>query len=276
MLRKLIKYEILADYRKYGAVFGAMLLISFLLLFFDKMTSWVNNNMFMEIVVAVFGSVFAMAVVLACGMVMVFATTRFYKNLVRDEGYLMHTLPVPTWKLIVSKLIAVYIWYIAVTIVVGICSGIAFGEPLWLFEVLKELPWILEESKEVFDGNGMIVFMIYMLVLLILAPAMGMLHIYFSLALGNLFSKHKLGMSVLMYFAIYIGEQIITSIFMIFISADMMKWVLEMDNEMTVSNPQMMDFANQCMLFSIIFSIIFSVGFYIASERIFAKKLNLE
>lgn len=28
---------------------------------------------------------------------------RFYKNLLKGEGYLMHTLPVPTWMLVAIK-----------------------------------------------------------------------------------------------------------------------------------------------------------------------------
>ncbi|MGN0675317.1 MAG: hypothetical protein ACI4KG_06175 [Oscillospiraceae bacterium] len=279
MLRKLIKYEILADYKKYGAMFAAMLLVSCLLLFFDKMTSWINNNLFMELITGVLGALFMALVVVVCLMIMVFATMRFYKNLVRDEGYLMHTLPVPTWKLIVSKLIAVYIWTILVTIAVGICSGIAFGEPLWLFDMIGSIPEVVTEMREVFGEGGfnqLRLFLIYMVIFFVLMPAMGMLHIYFSFALGNLFNKHKLGMSVLMFFVIYIAEQIISSVFLMFISSDIMNSVMEDQSNAAIPDERMFGYMNEAMLVSIIFSVIFSVGYYIASERIFAKKLNLE
>ncbi len=45
---------------------------------------------------------------------------RFYKNLVKEEGYLMFTLPVKPWELITSKLIASVIWTFVSTIVVMI------------------------------------------------------------------------------------------------------------------------------------------------------------
>lgn len=276
MLRKLIKYEILADYKKYGVMFAAMLMVSFLLLFFDKMTSWVNNNTFVKLIFMVLSAVFGILVVLVCGMVLVFATNRFYKNLVRDEGYLMHTLPVPTWKLIVSKLIAVYIWSALAVVAVGICSGIAFGEPLWLFRMIEEFPEFIEESREVFGGKGFETFLINMIIMTVLSPAMIMVQIYFSLALGNLFNRHKLGMSVLMYFATYIGEQILSSIAMMFMSSDMVKFVLESQNDSTIPDDKIFGFINETFVFTIIFSVVISVGYYIASERIFAKKLNLE
>ena len=277
MLRKLIKYELLADYRKYGALYAAMLLISGLLLFFDKMTSWVNNNLFAEIMVTVLGVVFGALVVVVCAMVMVFSTMRFYKNLVRDEGYLMHTLPVPTWKLIISKLIAVYIWTIFTTIAVGICSGIAFGEPMWLFEMIDDLSEFIVESKVLFGGNSFLTFLIYMGIFFVLAPGMGMVHIYFCFALGNLFSKHKLGMAVLMYFVTYIAEQIISSVAMMFISSDMVEVMLIGETETTeISDVAMMGFGNDVILMTLILSLIVAVGYYIGTERIFAKKLNLE
>ena len=277
MLRKLIKYELLADYRKYGALYAAMLLISGLLLFFDKMTSWVNNNLFAEIMVTVLGVVFGALVVVVCAMVMVFSTMRFYKNLVRDEGYLMHTLPVPTWKLIISKLIAVYIWTIFTTIAVGICSGIAFGEPMWLFEMIDDLSEFIVESKVLFGGNAFVTFLIYMGIFFVLAPGCSMVHIYFCFALGNLFSKHKLGMAVLMYFVTYIAEQIISSVAMMFISSDMVEVMLIGETETTeISDAAVMGFGSDVLLMTLILSLIVAVGYYIGTERIFAKKLNLE
>ena len=133
MLGKLIKYDLLADYKKYIAVYISMAATSVLLLFFDKMTSWINNNNFLNLMTVVFAVLFLIISVISAVMLLVFSTIRFYKNIVRDEGYLMHTLPVPTWQLIASKFISVYIWFFITLIVTGICSGIAYGEPFWLF-----------------------------------------------------------------------------------------------------------------------------------------------
>ena len=41
----------------------------------------------------------------------IYFAIRFYKNLYTDEGYLMHTLPVKPWMLIVSKLTIGTIWF---------------------------------------------------------------------------------------------------------------------------------------------------------------------
>ena len=57
------------------------------------------------LIVAYFVMLVAMVVV-----TFVVILQRFYKNLLEGEGYLMHTLPVPTWMLVASKLIAAVIW----------------------------------------------------------------------------------------------------------------------------------------------------------------------
>ncbi len=46
---------------------------------------------------------------------------RFNKNLLSDEGYLMHTLPVKPWKHIASKLLASMLWMIG-SVVVALIS----------------------------------------------------------------------------------------------------------------------------------------------------------
>ncbi len=58
MLGKLIKYDLLADYKKYVAVYISMVATSVLLLFFDKMTSWISNNNFLKLMATVFALLF--------------------------------------------------------------------------------------------------------------------------------------------------------------------------------------------------------------------------
>ena len=277
MLKKLIKYDLLADYKKYGIVFAAMLLFSFLLMAMDRLADILKGNRFVEILTVFCAMLFFAAFVVMLTMIMVISAMRFYKNLVRDEGYLMHTLPVTTWELITSKLVTAYIWSLAAVIVAGISLGIISGEPLWLFkidELWKELS--AEFIKETVTGtpeqlrNLIIVYF----VILALSPGFMMLHIYMSLALGNLFNTHKLGMSVLMFFALYVGEQIISAVAMMFMSADMLKFLtdLEAEVEFAVGYKFMMP----SLIFTVVYTLALMIVFFIASEKIFRKKLNLE
>ena len=277
MLRKLIKYDILADYKRYGIVFAAMFLFSFLLMALDRLTQVFKGNRFFEIMMIICAILFMAAFIVMFTMIMVIATIRFYKNLVRDEGYLMHTLPVPTWQLIIAKFITMYIWSAAAVIVTGICLGIVSGEPLWLFKL--DIGWEILEAAFVEDTiNGtpeqLRNFFLVCGVVIVLSPGFMMLHIYMSLALGNLFHTHKLGMAVLMFFALYVVEQLLSGVFMLFMSADMVTYLT--DIEAVVPFEAGYKYMMTSLIFSIVYTIILMVVFFIGSERIFSKKLNLE
>lgn len=285
MLGKLIKYDLLADYKKYSAVYIAMVATSILLLLFDKMTSWISNNNFIKLMAAVFAALFFVIATISGVMLVVFSTIRFYKNIVRDEGYLMHTLPVPTWQLIASKFISVYIWFFATLIVTGICSGIAFGEPLWLFKISDvSLKAGFQAGFNFANGSAEIVtdadwqlfteLIKYYFIFILLSPFMTMSNIYFSFALGNLFNKSKLGMSVIMFFLLQFAETIIGTFCTGFITPDFVVEASKYQGDLPMSF--VFGYFNKIMTVTLIVLVILSIGFAIAAERIFAEKLNLE
>lgn len=277
MLRKLIKYDILADYKRYGIVFAAMFLFSILLMVLDRLTDVFKENRFFQVMMVICAMLFFAAAIVMFTMIFVIATIRFYKNLVRDEGYLMHTLPVPTWKLIMSKFISTYIWSAAAVVVMGICFGIVAGEPLWLFKL--DVGWELLESAFVEDTvNGTAEqlrnFFLVCSIVMVLTPGFMVLHIYMSLALGNLFHAHKLGTSVLMFFALYIVEQILSGVAMLFMSSEMVEYLTVIDS--VVPFEAGYKYMMTSLIFSIVYTIVLMIVFFIGSERIFSKRLNLE
>lgn len=277
MLRKLIKYDLLADYKRYGIVFAAMLMFSLLLMALDRLTQVFKENRFFEIMMIICAMLFFAAVIVMFTMIFVIATIRFYKNLVRDEGYLMHTLPVPTWKLIMSKFITTYIWSAAALVVMGICFGIVSGEPLWLFKLdigWETLSGLFVEETVNGTPEQLRDLLAVCIVVMVLSPGFMVLHIYMSLALGNLFHAHKLGISVLMFFALYVGEQLLSGVFMMFMSAEMLTYIIDIDAQLEFT--QGYEYIMTSMIFSIVYTIVLMVGFFIGSERIFSKKLNLE
>ena len=273
MLKKLIKYEILADWKKYGIVSAALFLISIMLFGFLKMPAFADGfiiNIYISTIISVIW--FTLAAV-ALAMLFVFATIKFYKSFIRDEGYLMHTLPVPTWQLIASNLIAVYIWFIFLAVILIICGGIAMGAPLWLFSIIKNRSELMEFIANGVDAEAvpeLIRMIIITAIMAILAPAMYMTQIYLSFALGNLFSRNKLAMSVLMYFAVSFAEQILLSIALLPFALK----IAALGDD--ISDQQTFRLSGDISLLSGVVSIFAAIGFFIAAERIFAKKLNLE
>ncbi len=271
MLGKLIKYDLWADWKKYTIIYASTLMLSIAVYFLERDMSAVQNNAFLFFLDHIVSAAFILMTAAAVVMVFVFAVMRFYKNIMRDEGYLMHTLPVHTWQLIASKLITVYIWFFAAIIVMIISTGILMGEPFWVFKLMGNYSRFIQEFSELYGESaefGM-TFLKYCFLSLLMSPFYFMSHTYFSLALGNLASSRKLGISVLMFFAVHIAEQIIATVIMSVNAAGLI--ISEQ-----VTDAQMLSFLNRSMLEAIIMSTVLSLGMLVAAERIFAKRLNLE
>ena len=53
-----------------------------------------------DLLVLILALIYMLLVFVMVVVTMVMIVTRFYKNLFSQEGYLMHTLPVPAWQLV--------------------------------------------------------------------------------------------------------------------------------------------------------------------------------
>ena len=103
MLKQLLKYEFKATGRTYGGLYLALVALAVLSGFSLRSSSkdnFASLLLFAYMIVAV-----AVAVVSVMTIV-----TRFTRNLLGREGYLMHTLPVTESQLILSKLISSVVW----------------------------------------------------------------------------------------------------------------------------------------------------------------------
>lgn len=109
MFRKLVKYEWTAMIRSMGPIYLAVLAVTILNTFmFHVIKPYMNQPRgiffpLMDFTPYLTGTLYAVVL----GVMAVFTVTiiiqRFYKGLLKDEGYLMFTLPVESWKLILSK-----------------------------------------------------------------------------------------------------------------------------------------------------------------------------
>ena len=113
MLGKLLKYECKATARVFLPLYGVLLVLAAINRVF---TSIQSENMAIPQVVTttlLFGFIVAI-----CVISFIVILQRFYKNLLGEEGYLMHTLPAPTWQHIFSKLLVAMMWNILTILVV--------------------------------------------------------------------------------------------------------------------------------------------------------------
>ena len=124
MLGKLIKHETRATSRIFLPLYGALLILTIFTKlvmaigapdFFSEMAS---SNKVAEIILGISFTLYFILIVGISVMTLVMIIQRFYKNLFTDEGYLMFSLPVKTWELVLSKLLVGMIWSAVCTIMI--------------------------------------------------------------------------------------------------------------------------------------------------------------
>lgn len=215
MLGTLLKYELMAEWKKYAAIYAGMAVLAGSACVMDKSLNSLGDNNFISIMSELCLVGFILLSMLAFGLIFVFSTMRFYKNMFRDEGYLMHTLPVSPWSHIFAKLIPVYIWTVLTAVVFFLCVGIAAGG----FEWVKELPEVYDVFIEGFSMGAEKAaaekFLRYMMICLLTYPILMQIYLNFCIAFGSLFNSHKILMAVVAFIGVNVISQTVSSIVLI-------------------------------------------------------------
>ena len=279
MIFKLIKYEFRSMLRMMGILWGGLPVMAIVTAAFQKFFAYdglgeypdflnLMDNLFTFVYISMFIALVTVTVVIII--------MRFYKGLIGDEGYLMHTLPVKTWQLITAKgVTAVTVSVISIAVAVlsilmlsvfeGYLTermGNFFTE---FFGLLAERPsyWVLGIET----------------MILIIACLMAMIYkVYASLSLGQMAPKHKIAFSVAIYIGISIAGPMLMSAFGNVVSGvlenvlqPLEQWVSGLSTEggeealVAVS-----------MLLFIIFEAVLIAVYHIVSEQSLRRKLNLE
>lgn len=228
-----------------------------------------------------------LAVIASAYAVMIYFAVRFYKNLYTDEGYLMHTLPVTARDLIISKCLISVLWNIVSTAL--ILGSLFFLLYIWLRTLLPDPDW--REFSQVLDtylpmindafraqtGFSLSIFPVLLGVTGVLGSFSGMLTIYASASIGQLFNKHKVAASVLSYLVITSIAQVLTSIIIMPITFGT---VMKLSRNVYLSPIETaiapLAYTVPTYFVTMVLSLISTVGFYIVTEYIMKRKLNLD
>jgi hypothetical protein len=189
---------------------------------------------------------------------------RFYKNLMTDEGYLMFTLPVKSHQLITSKLLASILWTVTsvVAVIASLFAVFATSETWRL--MIEGFKMVMAELRTELHGFSTILIIEFIL-LVIFSLINGILEIYASVAIGQLFNGHKVIGSFAAYIGITTAIQIIVSAFLFIASLIFKHTITEVE-----AIPQLV------FPITLLFLLVFSIIFYWITNFIFKRKLNLE
>ncbi len=269
MLGKLIKHELKAQYKTFIILYIAATFLNIVLKIYNAFTKnleGVKLAQFFEASLSMLVVFVSFALFIATFAISI---SRFYNSMMKDEGYLTHTLPVPTWMLILSKFLVFIIWMVADVILHYFIIALHSGH----------LAWINASSRGFSDGMAISLegtnisvadakqFITLMIITIVLYALFFMTQVFFSFSIGQLSNKNKLGWSIVAFFGITIAIQIFG---MVFASR-----LLPYDNAQ-MTDAEGILFAINAMKYGLVIDIIATIAFYIGANVLFTKKLNLE
>ena len=212
--------------------------------------------------------------------VTVFIAIRYYKNVYTDEGYLTNTLPVTARQIVISKLSVGMIWSLIIGAVVSVSVfSLAYTALLCqedvdiIYEFFHNLPELMSSFKEEM-GISFPLFLVIALIHLLLSTAFSILKMYVAIALGQLFSRHKVAGAILWYIGEYVVFEIITSFIqkMPTYSNGMFSFFFGVG----YGYSSLGDIVLPSMLTSIVFALVFGCGLYFLTEHMLKNRLNLD
>lgn len=265
MLRKLLKYDLRANMKLYLFIWPAMLLLAGLqrLLLELPVTGFLGHFL-----MSLLTGLMVLALIAMVVLCFIICVIRFYSGLLRREGYLMFTLPVKPWLLLLSKLLAAMLTLIPTCIfayfgIALILSGTTDGVWNTMFNFSQILDQPLSAGTLILAG------------LTVLATVANMiLRVYFVSCLGHLFRRARIFLSILFYYLIGVLMQITSMLTLVSVNYEpntfvnsVFTWV-----ETLSFNGAMSAFLGTILLINVAIGCVY----FFVSEVILRKRLNLE
>lgn len=277
MLKKLFKYEWKATSKSLIVVHAIVLIFAVL----TKILFVVSGGLEQEsdiagksVIAGLFLFLSIIVIATAAIFTVIFIGFRFYKNVFTDQGYLTNTLPVTPQQIIISKGLVGLIWEVLDIIIVIAAFFIIAADG----EMLRELTSVVKESiKYLFNGETALSAWL-VLITVVLSPVVYILEMYVSVALGNLFSGHKLLGAVGAFAGIYTVQQIVMIITLGITGYKAFSVTVVYPENVTEAQVQMhaLKMVDTTMLVNLILSLIAIIASFLVTKYIMTKKLNLQ
>lgn len=277
MLGKLMKHEFRATGRIMLPLLGAELLLSVLAGLSIRGLDRIENMNFLGVTYITTLAVFFLGLFALAVVAFVLMIQRFYRNLLRDEGYLAMTLPVSVDAQIWSKLLVSFVWFLAVGVlsVVTMLILLALGARVNLLRDMffdEQLREVIREITSHVGGGNIVLFALESVVLFFLGTCATCLRCYSALAIGHSAADHKLLLSFVTYFIIGMALSLLSNAvsFGVLPHLDLDRLLMNID---TLEGG--LRFAHGSLWVGVALSLVYSAIFYFVTRWFLKNKLNL-
>lgn len=163
MLGKILKYDLKNIGRQIAPAYVLLFLLSIFVNLVERIHNHYPENMAVKLLSGSSSAVFYGGMVMTCVVLLVISLQYYKKNLLQDEGYLMHTLPVTAGSLIISKMLATIIWSVITLLACYIYQAIVSNSLLWGKNVINTL-FLGMEKADLGEEKWLFIFVIFVVV----------------------------------------------------------------------------------------------------------------
>ncbi|MGN1166446.1 MAG: hypothetical protein ACI4S2_08500 [Lachnospiraceae bacterium] len=275
MLGKLIKYD-MKYLNRFLILLHSFLMISLVLIrvFLTSRIELQTDQEQTEFLFAItFTLCFLIIMAISMGTLLIIAV-RFYKNIFTDEGYLTHTLPVKSSQHLISKTVSGSIWaflnlcltYIGIYIVAWTPNVQSF-----FYENKTDIQTELGMTEK-YENLSLSTIIAVILLFSIISAISNVIMLYASIALGQLFSSHRIIGSLVAYFVLQIVISVLSLLFIIcFGQLTSMIYLAEAD----ALHFSFIAYMSEALRLSCILMCIITIILYPITQYIMKRKINL-
>lgn len=214
MLGKLIKNEFVHRSKPIAATFAGMLVLSLfeciVSLFHEKE---LITGVYFDMLFGILTVIWVIGLIASFIGILMLSIGDYGNRFFKDQGYLTHTLPVKTSKLILARMICDVVVIIAMVIVYPLVISIAVRD----FSFYSEIVDIIYELVGYRAAGIERVVVVFDLISIVAAAFLGWLfevwHFYTAYAIGHMFNKGKRAASAICYVIIYLIIQVVGLLF---------------------------------------------------------------
>ena len=243
MFWNLVRYEFKNVNKWYLALYGAVLALSVIIGLQANAIKMLSSQDQESIMLVFQAFIFGGLIITMSISTLILIIRRFKGSVYERQGYLTLTLPVSEHQIILAKLLGAFLW--------SLLSAVVFILSIYIFLVTVD-PQIIDVYMiryffgHYLDSIGL------SLISYIFSTVAGILCIYLSISIGQLFNEYRTALAVVAYIAIQIVLGFVTLNLRIDFDYN---WVLS---------------------FEIFKDLILSVGFYLGTYYILKNKVNLQ
>lgn len=215
MFGKLLKYDFMASTRKMLPLilggFGLTLVLCLMNLIFGNQLYGINSSFNGSngstggvIAIGILYGVLVLFVSVAAMLYVIFGIQHYAESVYGKQGYLLHTLPVSTVSILLSKLVAVLLWGLLSMVIACLAFGLLIGSmgvwPEFWSEAWPNFIQLIQENPST----------TFQIILFFLSSAIfSWMHIFFACSLGSLPTFSNRGTKILMGIVFYFATSIL-------------------------------------------------------------------